>query len=802
VRVPLSWLAEWIDLPEAPEALAERLTLAGLTVDRIERIGPDLSGLRVGEVLACARHPDAERLSVCRVDVGEGEPVEIVCGAPNVAAGQKVAVVLPGQALPDGTKIKKTKLRGVVSNGMICSERELGLGAAAEGILVLDPAAKVGAPLASAVRAGDTVFEVEITPNRGDWVSILGVAREVRAHFGGELRPPPHAPPETGRPASESIRIAIADAEGCRRYVGRVVRGVRVGPSPAWLVARLEAAGQRSKSNVVDVTNLVLLELGQPLHAFDLGKLRGAEIRVRAAAAGEKLRTLDGEIRALAPSDLVIADAERAVALAGVIGGAETEVTASTRDVLVEAAEFDPPRVRRAARRLGLSTEASYRFERGVDPEGVRRAADRAALLLAEVCGGEVARGAVEALGREPRRTREIRLDPARVNRLLGTDIPTGEVVRCLERVEVPAEPLPDGALLCRVPSYRHDLGRAEDLVEEVARVFGYERIPTTIPTGALEPVAPRPERDFREAARDTLVALGLVETMGFPALDVADLDRLRLAAGDPRRRALAIQNPLAEQAGHLWTTLVPALLDVARRNRARQAERVRVFQIAHVFRARGAGELPEETTSLCALVTPAEVPALWDPRPPPPLFFEAKGIAGRLIDDLGVEASLRPSDGEPFLHPGAQSDFVVAGGRVGAVGELHPAVAAAFEIDVPCALLDLDLDALFRAPRQERRYREVSRQPRARRDLSLLFGRDVAAGDALELIRRTAGRDLSSLALFDRYEGRGIPEGKVSLAFRLAFQRPDRTLADEEVNRIVERVVEALRSRLGGELR
>jgi phenylalanyl-tRNA synthetase beta chain len=426
MRVPLSWLAEWIDLPATPEALAERLTLAGLTVDRIERTGPDLSGLRVGSVLECARHPDAERLSVCRVDVGEGEPVEIVCGAPNVAAGQKVAVVLPGASLPDGTKIKKTKLRGVVSNGMICSERELGLGAGQEGILVLDPSARVGAPLAEAIRAGDAVLDVEITPNRGDWVSILGVAREVRAHFGGSLRLPPHAPQERGRPAAGSICISIDDPEGCRRYVGRVVRGVRVGPSPAWLRERLEAAGQRSKSNVVDVTNLVMLELGQPLHAFDLARVRGGEIRVRAATPGEKIRTLDGEIRALEPADLVIADAEGAVAIAGVMGGGDSEVGPATRDVLIEAAEFDPRRVRRSARRLGLHTEASYRFERGVDPEAVQRAADRAALLLAEIADGEVAAGAVVARGAEPERTREVRLDPARVNRLLGTEIAPG----------------------------------------------------------------------------------------------------------------------------------------------------------------------------------------------------------------------------------------------------------------------------------------------------------------------------------------------------------------------------------------
>src|SRR5271157_1005154 len=442
MRVPLGWLAEWTSVAPPAAALAERLTLAGLAVDSIERVGPDLSGVRVGLVRERSAHPGADRLSVCQVELGpeveNGAPVEIVCGAPNVAAGQKVAVALPGTRLPDGTVLKRTKIRGLVSNGMICSTRELGLGGEHEGILVLDPNAPIGAPLSSVSPVGDTVFELELTPNRGDCASILGVAREVRALFGGELRFPSCEPKEGGRSAAEHVRVEVEDETGCPQYIARVVRGVRVGPSPDWLRRRLESIGVRSISNVVDVTNLVLHEFGQPLHAFDLSTLRGGIVKVRSARDAERLVTLDGETRELSPEDLVIADAERAIALAGIMGGSSTEVSATTTDLLIESAQFAPSRIRRSARRTGIRSEASYRFERGIDPEGVRRAADRAALLVAEVAGGTVSAGAVEV--RSPgalEASREIVLDPARVGRLLGMELRAQAVRELLGRLEI-----------------------------------------------------------------------------------------------------------------------------------------------------------------------------------------------------------------------------------------------------------------------------------------------------------------------------------------------------------------------------
>ncbi len=801
MRVPLGWLAEWIDLPDSLDALVDRLTAAGLEVEEVLRTGPDLASLRVGQVRECGKHPDADRLSLCQVDVGEGEPLAIVCGAPNVAAGQKVAVAPVGAELPGGLKIKKSRIRGVVSHGMICSAKELGLGEDAAGILVLDPEATVGAPLTSVLAAGETVLDVEITPNRGDWVSLLGMAREVRASFGGALRLPETDPAEAGAPAASALSIDVSDRDGCARYVGRVVRGVRVGPSPEWLAQRLEAAGLRPVNNVVDVTNLVMLEFGQPLHAFDLDKLRGGRIEVRAAQAGEKIRTLDGHLRELTREDLVIADAEGAVAVAGVMGGAESEVGDATRDLLLESAYFDPARVRRTARRLGLTSDASYRFERGVDPDQQGRAADRAARLIAEVAGGEVAPGAVEALGLPVPPAEPIALDPARVNRLLGTALAPEAIRALLERVEVRAEPQRDGSLRCTPPRFRPDLRIAADLVEEVARIHGYDRIPATLPAMAADGITLPPRRETREAVRSALVNAGLYEIMTLPFVGDDDADRLGLAADDPRRRRVRVVNPIQAERPWLRTELVASLLRAARGNRARQLEALRCFEVARVFRAGAAGALPEEPIEAVGLLAPGAAPSLWA-KQRPPVFFEAKGVAERVLGELGVSARFRGGAAEPFLHPGAAGEYRVGRQRVLTVGELHPEVQTGFELEGPLALLLVDVDALDAVGRTPPQLREPSRFPKLERDLSVLLASDAAAGEVAAAIREAGGAALREVDIFDRFAGPGVPEGRVSVAFRLVFQRPDRTLQEQEVAEALERVMTMLARRYGGELR
>ena len=800
MRVSLEWLGEFIDLPP-DELLTERLEMGGFEDVAIERLGPDLSAIRVGSVERCSQHPNADKLSLCSVDVGEETPRQIVCGAPNVAAGQKVAVAVSGVRLPDGTKLKKSKIRGEVSQGMICSVSELGLGVEHDGILVLDEDAPVGAPLPEVMRTGARVLEVGITPNRGDTASLLGLAREVRALFGGDLRAPETLPSEAGPAAADLVRVAIDAREDCHHYVARVVRGVRVGPSPPWLQERLEASGVRAINNVVDVTNLVLLELGQPLHAFDLAKLAGGVVHVRRAAEAEALATLDGQTRRLDPRDLVIADASRAIALAGMMGGADTEVGDGTTDVLIESAHFHPVPVRLTARRHALHSEASYRFERGVDREGVVRAADRAALLLCELTGGTVAPGVAESRGEAPRLTQTIETSIERVNRLLGTALGAEEAAGLLERVEVACN-VDSGRLLAEIPSHRNDLHLPEDLVEEIARIHGYERIPTTLPLAQLQPAKLPPGWVLADRVRDALAAAGLVEVMTMPFVSPAELSALQLDPSDPRHASLSLKNPIQERDSALRTTLLPSLLRVTRQNLARQVDRVAIFEVARVFVPQGGESLPVEPLWLCAVLSQGRDRHLWAPTPPVPLFFEARGIAERLLSAVGYVASY-PSGGDlPYLHPGAGVTIAVGDRRLGAVGEIHPEVAAAFEIDVPCAVIELNLGDLLTEKKRESQFREVSREPAVRRDVAFLLDRRQAAGEVLEAVRAAGGKDLISAELFDRYEGKGVPKEQVSLAFRLVFQRADRTLVDAEVSRSVERVIRAVAQRFGATLR
>jgi phenylalanyl-tRNA synthetase beta chain len=805
MRTSLSWLAEFIDLPTDRE-LVDRLTMCGFEDVEIHTTGADLSQIRVARVLERAQHPNADRLAVCKVDLGTGDPIEVVCGAPNVAADQKIAFAAVGTALPDGTVLKRAKIRGVVSNGLICSDRELGLGDDHEGILVLDAGAAIGAPISDVISVGGRELELGITPNRGDAASLIGLAREIRAFFGSELRIPDTNPPEHGPAADGAIRVEIDALDDCHRYVARIVRGIRVGPSPDWLTAKLDSAGIRAINNIVDVTNLVLLEFGQPLHAFDLAKLRGDVVRVRRAAPGEKLATLDGEARELCAEDLVIADAERAIALAGVMGGGSTEVGEATTDVLIESAHFHPTRVRVAAKRYGLNTEASYRFERGVDRLGVARAADRAALLMAQLAGGEVAAGRVVADGAPPEVTEEICFPSGRANKLLGTTLSTREMAGLLERVGVVSQPATGDELICSIPSYRNDLHLHQDLTEEVARIHGYERIPITEPAGILRGVPPPKNWSVAEATRDVLVAAGLVECQSLPFVSPAWQDALRLDADDPRRHALRLVNPIRDDEPLLRTTLLPSILRLVQQNRSRQASRVDIFEIARLFRVEtgatdGAG-LPTELLSLAIALSAREERGLWEAAPEAPLFFRAKGVVKKLLNELGYMAWFPGDRIPPYLHPGAAVTIEVGETAIGSLGELHPDVAADFELDVGCAVVELDLAALIGLPRQEIQFQEVSSQPSARRDLAVVVDLDQPAGTVQEAIRKTGGKDLISVELFDRYQGKGIAKGRASFGFRLVFQRSDRTLKDAEVTKAIDRIVRMLAHRFNGELR
>ena len=802
MRVPLRWLGELVDLPEAEE-LARRLTQGGLETEVERGDEPGFTGVLVGHVLERRQHPNADRLSVCSVDVGRGEPLEIVCGAPNVAAGQRVAVAPPGARLPGGKPLKRAKLRGVVSHGMICSERELGLGDDHEGILVLSTDAPPGTAFATLAGGGsDRWLEISLTPNRGDCASLLGVAREVRAHFGGPLRlPPSEVVAEGGATIDSAFRVRIDDPGACYRYVARLVRGVQIGPSPPEVAERLRCAGFRPLHNAIDATHLALLEFGQPLHAFDAATLRGGRVEVRRARPGEELLTLDGVRRCLDPEDLVIADAERPIALAGVMGGAETEVTPATNEILIESAHFDPVAVRRSARRHGLSTEASYRFERGVDRGGVERAADRAALLLIDLAGGVAAPGRIVVQGEAPPAVNAIALDPERTNRLLGTALAVETMQTQLTQLGVESEDhsRTGGGLLCLIPSHRNDLSTAADLAEEIARMVGYEHIAATLPVAQLRPVPVSPLRQLTERVRDLLCGLGLIEAQTLPMESSASHDALGLATSDPRRHALALRNPLAESECLLRTDLCASMLRLVRHNLSRQRDEVRAFEIGSVFLPVDGEALPQEPPHLVVALAGA-ARGLWH-HPPPP-YFAIKGIGERLFHDLGLRYAERMDALEPFLHPGASVRFEIAGQSAAALGELHPDVAQRFDIEAPCALLSADLSQLLAHLPARPRFAAASRYPSVRRDLAFVVDRQQSGGELVAAARGAAGKHLIAAEIFDRYEGQGIREGAVSIALGLVFQHAERTLTEGEVNRAVENVVQTIGERCGGELR
>jgi phenylalanyl-tRNA synthetase beta chain len=798
MRLSLNWLSEFVDYGLSPEELADRLTLAGLEVEGIARIGEGIEGVVVGAVRETRPHPGADKLTLCRVET-PGETVEVVCGASNVRPGIKIPLARVGARLPDGTVIRKGKFRGEVSQGMICSEKELGLAESSEGIWILPDDLAAGTELTPLLR--DVILTIGVTPNRGDCLSVLGIAREVAALTGAPLRERPADLVEGGESITQQVAVEIADVEGCPRYAARVVRGVRVGPAPFRMQRRLEAAGLRAINNVVDVTNYVLLERGQPLHAFDLPLLADQRIVVRRGRAGERIITLDGVEREVTPETLLICDGRKPVALAGVMGGRETEVTERTADLLLESAYFLPVSVRRTAKRLGLQTEASYRFERGTDPEGVLPALDRAAGLLAGVAGGQVARGVVDCYPR-PMTPPTISLRCARLNLVLGTAWTEDAIRETLTRLGIRFTAATGERLVAVPPMYRSDLTREIDLIEEVARVRGYDRIPVTQPVGAVPPPLEEARSTaFLQGLRGVLVSLGYTEAIHFSFGDARDLDLLGLPTDDPRRQMVKLRNPLAEDQAYLRSSLLPGLMGALQRNLHRGAADVRLFEIGRVFLARGEG-LPQEGLHLAAVAAGAGTGS-WRENPREVVVFDLKGAVEGLLAALRVSRAVWIPEGDvPYLHPTRAARLEIDGKPVGRVGEIHPEVAARYDLKLRACLLELSLEALPAFSPGAVRFRPLPRFPAVQRDLALVVEDALPAGRALEAIRAVASDLLEEVRLFDLYRGQSIPKGKKSLAFRLTYRAPDRTLTDQDVEAMHHAILDRLVRDLGGEIR
>jgi phenylalanyl-tRNA synthetase beta chain len=761
LRVPLSWLRDYVDVDVPVTELAQRLLFTTCEVERIETRGVadtdgNLALYRVGRVLEAGKHPNADRLQLCVVDVGEGEPRQIVCGAWNFSAGATVAVALPGAVLPDGRTLERAKLRGSVSDGMILSEQELELGDDHAGIIVLPDEWEVGTPLADALPLSDVVLELETTHNRPDLLSVYGIAREVAAIFGAELAPAPGVDPEPA--GDEQVEITIDDLDGCPRYIGHLFRDVTVAPSPHWLKARLVAAGMRPISNVVDVTNYVMHALGSPLHAFDFDTLVGGRIGVRRAKKGERLRTLDGHERTLEPEDLLITDGERPIAIAGIMGGEETEVSESTTSVLLEAANFEPVGIMRSSERLGLRSEASNRWEKGQDPEAALQAARFATDLLVSLTGARWTGNAdVRA---EPQPTATIAYRPERAEQVTGLEIEEAEQRRRLERLGFEV----GGDWAVRVPTWRAgDVTREIDLVEEVAR-FDLERVPATQPLRSeLNGRLTNPQR-LRRRIQDTLVAFGLAEAYTWSLLP-----------DDPVPGAIRLPEPLSSEQAVLRTALADGLIASAARNVDAGNEDVALFELAHVYLPSGQ-ELPDERWHVAGIVEGG--------------FSRAKGVVEGLYGALHVEPSFERADDLRFPGAGARMEE-------GWVLELA-------EDPLPGAwgLFELDVDALVDRVPELVVYEDVITYPAVKQDLAFAVDEAVTAGELVDAARAAAGPELRVMEAFDVYRGEQAGSGRKSIAFRVAFQSPERTLTDEDATALRSRIVEALAKRFGAELR
>ena len=820
MRVPLDWLQEHCSPALDVDALEDRLTMTGTKVEAVHHHGVRAEqSFVIGKVLSAEQHPNADRLRVCMVDVGDGgEAKQIVCGAPNVQAGQTVAVARPGAVMPDGTKLGAAKLRGVSSDGMILAEDELAIGTDHGGIMVLDEALAAGTPLSEVLPIATEVLELEITPNRPDCLGVYGVAREVHAVTGAPLVPPPWRDDPGSDGEVAGIEVEVRDGDLCPRFTGRVFEDVKIGPSPAWLKARLMAAGQRPISNVVDVTNYVMLLTGHPCHAFDLDRVEGGRLVVRRANDGEQVETLDGVTRTLDGEMLVIDDAAGPTSIAGVMGGARSEVQDGTTRVFMEVANWIGPNVNRTSHKLGLRSEASARFEKQLAPEQAMEALIVATQLMVEVCGATLAPGTVD-IGIRHVTPRVLRLRDARTAELLGHAVPRLRAAQILEALGFGVTEAEDG-LDVRVPHFRHkDVTREADLVEEVARVDGLEKLPATLPSrrGASGVLAP--EQRARRRAEDALVGCGLREVMGWSFVAADQNARLGLDL-EPVR----LENPMTEEQAVMRSSLLGSLLDSALHNVRRGREDLALFEVGAVYLpwaegatpapwawapaegSRGAQALrertlPDERQRLAALMTGALRPVSWrEPSTPQADFFTAKAVLAAVLGALRVPWSLEPA-AQPFLHPARAARVLADGVDVGWIGELHPRVTARWDLE-RVAAFELDLAALLQQAVATVAFEDLITFPAVRQDLAVVVADDVPAAAVLEEIRAAAGPMLRSAEVFDVYRGEQVGEGRASLAIRLVFQVPDRTLTEDEVSARRKKIVKALENRLGAELR
>jgi phenylalanyl-tRNA synthetase beta chain len=791
MRVSLKWLKEFVDFDLPVEELASRLTDAGLEVETITPVGRDLDKVVVGEIKKISPHPQADKLSVCEVMAG-AETLQIVCGAPNVAEKAKVPVALIGSTLPSGVRITKNTLRGMVSYGMICSEKELGLGEDEEGIMILDPTLKTGESLTSALDLEDHILDIDLTPNRPDCLSIIGIAREVAALCGSQLKKREVCLHEVEKMAQNMVEVQIEDPQACPRYAARVIEDVKIGESPFWLKRKLQSAGMRSINNVVDITNLVMLELGHPLHAFDYELFKQKKVVVRRARENDKFITLDQVKRTLNREILLITDGIKPVAIGGIMGGLESEVSPHTKTILLESAYFDPKVIRRGRIFLDISTESSQRFERGADPNGVIKALDRTAELLESLAGGKVLKGVVDNYP-SPIHPVQITLRPQRANKILNTELQTQQIKNILTSLELPFEENHD--LEVRVPTFRPDLTREIDLIEEIARIYGYGNIKTTMRAGGNLVTRIHSEDELSRRIKEFMVGKGFFEAITNNLVDPEILSKL-----NPDTVWVSIRNPLSQDLSVLSTTLAYNLLSVVSRNKNRLEKNLMIFELGKVFIQKGE-KLPEERLHLGVALSGSREPRHWEDKEKEVDLYDLKGILEGLLGYLSLSFELIP--GKAVLFEPDNCFYVqMEDNEIGLLGEISKEILDLFEIKDKVLWAELDMENVFALVTRIKEFRPLPKFPPVDRDIAVVVDEMLLSKEIIDKIKEAGGSMVEEVALFDVYRGKQIPAGKKSLACSIRYRSHDKTLTDEEVEEIHRRVISELEKSFGATLR
>ncbi|MBA4422597.1 MAG: phenylalanine--tRNA ligase subunit beta [Syntrophus sp. (in: bacteria)] len=800
--VSLNWLRDYVDVDVPATELAERLTMAGLEVDALNEKGPDFRGVRVARILSLKPHSNADHLSLCEVTTGEST-YPVVCGARNIRVGDTVPLALVGATLPGDLVIRSSRIRDEVSEGMLCSEEELGIGTSASGIMILPSDLPLGSELGDVLNLRDAVLDIGVTPNRADCLSVIGVAREWAAIAGKELRYPATDVIENGEDIREITSVSILDSDLCPRYTARIIKNVRIGPSPLWIRQRLEAVGLRPINNIVDVTNFVMMELGQPLHAFDFRFLEEGRIVVRRSRESERFISLDGKERTLRADTLLICDGVKPVAIGGVMGGLNSEIQPDTEVILLESAYFNPSSIRKTSRELAMGTDAAFRFERGIDPEGVIRALNRAARLIAEVSGGTLCQGVIDQYPQKIRTARRVPLRIRRVNDILGIAVPAEEIIRTLESLEMAVESVDEGRIAVTPPTCRVDITREIDLIEEIIRLYGYDRVPATLPGVSVIAGVSDGKRSVEGRLREIMTGAGYTEVINYSFISPNAVDQLGLGEADERRSHVLIRNPLTEEQAVLRTTIIYSLLLNAKRNADCGSFDLKIFETGKTFIRCGEGELPREQNRMACLITGRRYEDRWHSRDLRADFYDLKGCIESILDVLRIPSpSFRSGIHETMLHPGISCGVYSGEEKVGFLGEIHPDLLIRLDLTGPILVCELDLDFLAAHFHAKAPFRSIPRFPSSSRDVAFLIRREMEARDVFRLAEDSHEELLEKVQIFDVYEGASIPAGMKSVGVRFSYRCADRTLTDDEVNEAHARIVHAVVNATGGSIR